>query len=180
MKKSSRGLANPVKLNPVAETKGFFQVVIETPKGSRNKFAFDPVQKVFTLSRILPAGMDFPLDFGFVPRTKAPDGDPLDVLLIMDEPCFPGIVVNARLVGIMEGEQVRKDGKKSRNDRLLAVAEATQTYVGLNDVKQVPQVLLTQLERFFMNYHQMEGLHYKALGWKGADAAKKILEKLKT
>src|SRR5580704_14286358 len=121
-KNSGKGLANPTRLKPMGKGEGLLQVVIETPKGSRNKFAFDPEQRVFSLKKVLPAGMTFPYDFGFLPQTLAPDGDPLDVLLLMDEPAYPGVVVRSRLLGVIEGEQL--DGKnKIRNDRLLAVAE---------------------------------------------------------
>jgi inorganic pyrophosphatase len=180
MKKPSSGVANPVRLDPVESENAIIQVIVETPKGSRNKFAFDPQQKIFVLRRILPVGMVFPLDFGFLPKTKAPDGDPLDVLLIMDEPGFPGVAVRARLVGVLEGEQTQENGTKSRNDRLLAVAEATQVYAGIEDLKQVPKALLSQLEEFFVNYHRIQGRQYRPLGWKGADVAMRSIEKLKS
>src|ERR1700688_2486863 len=92
-------LADPSRLSPVdRDARQTIQVVIETPKGSRNKYAFDPEQKVFQLKKVLPAGMAFPYDFGFIPRTKGGDGDPVDVLVLMDEPAFPGVVVMRRLV----------------------------------------------------------------------------------
>lgn len=89
MKRTKGGLADPTKLKPVNEKDGILQVIVETPKGNRNKFAFDPEQGIFALKKVLPAGMVFPYDFGFLPRTLAADGDPLDVLLLMDEPAFP-------------------------------------------------------------------------------------------
>src|SRR2546421_8211911 len=113
-------LANPLRLPPLDDN-GRVQVVIETPKGSRSKYAFDPDQRAFKLKKVLPEGMVFPHDFGFIPSTEAEDGDPLDVLLLMDQPAFPGCLVEARLIGVIEGEQ-SEDGKKERNDRLLAVA----------------------------------------------------------
>lgn len=86
------GLANPTRLKPFdSDDKQMLRVVIETPKGSRNKFAFAPDEHVFELKKVLPAGMTFPYDFGFVPLTKADDGDPVDVLVLMDEPAFPGL-----------------------------------------------------------------------------------------
>jgi inorganic pyrophosphatase len=88
-----KSLADPTKLKPIDKKDGFLQVIIETPAGSRNKFAFDPDQGIFALKKVLPAGMAFPYDFGFLPKTLAPDGDPIDVLLLMDEPAFPGCVV---------------------------------------------------------------------------------------
>jgi len=84
-------LADPSRLNPRdSADKQMLRVVIETPKGSRNKFAFNPDEHIFELKKVLPAGMTFPYDFGFVPSTKADDGYPIDVLVLMDEPAFPG------------------------------------------------------------------------------------------
>ena len=106
------GLADPSRLKPVDEQdKQLLRVVIETPKGSRNKFAFDAEQHMFQLKKVLPAGMAFPYDFGFVPSTLAEDGDPVDVLVLMDEPAFPGCVLSCRPVGVIEGEQKSKEGK---------------------------------------------------------------------
>src|SRR5579872_5124757 len=115
----SRSLANPVNLSPF-DDENKLQVIIETPKGSRNKYAFDPKQSVFALKKVLPAGMSFPYDFGFIPSTKAEDGDPTDVLVLMDEPAFPGCLLKCRIVGIIEGEQGKKKGAE-RNDRIVAI-----------------------------------------------------------
>src|ERR1700679_242352 len=125
-----KSLADPTKLKPIDKKDQLLQVIIETPAGSRNKFAFDPDQGIFSLKKVLPAGMVFPYDFGFLPKTLAPDGDPIDVLLLMDEPAFPGIAVKARLIGVIEGEQV--EGKKRiRNDRLVAIADANHMYANV-------------------------------------------------
>jgi inorganic pyrophosphatase len=86
-------------------------VVVETPKGSRNKYAFHPDNRVFELKKVLPAGMALPYDFGFLPSTKGGDGDPLDVLVLMDEPAFPGCVLKCRVIGVIEGEQGNKKKK---------------------------------------------------------------------
>ena len=106
------GLADPSKLKPFdSDDKKMLRVVIETPKGSRNKFAFDPKEHIFELKKVLPAGMTFPYDFGFVPSTEADDGDPVDVLVLMDEPAFPGCALTCRPIGVIEGEQGdKKDG----------------------------------------------------------------------
>lgn len=175
-KKSSKSLADPTLLKPVDKHDGILQVIIETPKGSRNKFAFDAKQKVFSLKKVLPAGMAFPHDFGFLPQTLAPDGDPIDVLLLMDEPAFPGIAVRARLIGIIEGEQLEGD-KKIRNDRLVAIAEANHMYANIKRLQDLPGQFLHELEDFFVNYHNLEGKKYKLLGCKGSDAALRMIEK---
>ena len=155
---------------------GLIQVIIETPAGSRNKFAYDPDQGIFTLKKVLPAGMIFPYDFGFVPRTIAPDGDPIDVLLLMDIPAYPGIAVAARLIGVIEGEQV--EGKKrTRNDRLLAVAEAAHRYSNVKKARDLPARWLKELEDFFVDYHKLEGKEYRLLNCKGADTAFRLIKK---
>jgi inorganic pyrophosphatase len=174
-KKESKKLADPTTLAPIDKEDGILQVIIETPKGSRNKFAFDPKQEIFALKKVLPAGMVFPYDFGFLPRTLAPDGDPIDVLLLMDEPAFPGIAVRARLIGIIEGEQI--DGKKRiRNDRLVAIAEANHMYANIRKLKDLPGRFLKELQDFFVNYHKLEGKQYKLLGCKGSAAASSLIK----
>ena len=118
------GLADPTRLKPFdGDDKQLLRVVIETPKGGRNKFAFDPKQHVFELKKVLPAGMTFPYDFGFVPSTEADDGVPVDVLVLMDEPAFPGCVLKCRVIGVIEGEQGDKKDKE-RNDRIVAIEKA--------------------------------------------------------
>lgn len=175
-KKTHPSLADPTHLKPIDKRDGVLQVIIETPKGSRNKFAFDPDQKIFTVKSVLPAGMSFPYDFGFLPRTEAPDGDPIDVLLLMDEPAFPGIAVRARLIGIIEGEQI-EGKKKTRNDRLLAVAETNHQYSNIRRVRDLPRQFLHELEEFFVNYHGLQGKKYKLLGCKNIVAAERMIQK---
>ena len=139
-------LTDPTKLKPV-DKDGILQVIIETPKGSRNKYSFDPDQKIFSLKKVLPAGMAFPYDFGFLPRTLADDGDPIDVLLLMDEPAFPGCLISARLIGVIRGEQI--DGKKRiRNDRLVAIAEANHMYANVKKLEDLPRQFVKELEDF--------------------------------
>ena len=170
-----KSLADPTRLKPISKKDGLLQVIIETPAGSRNKFAFDPDQGIFSPKSVLPAGMVFPYDFGFLPQTLAPDGDPIDVLLLMDEPAFPGCAVLARLIGVIEGEQL--DGKeKIRNDRLVAVAEANHMYANVRKLKDLPDKWVKELQDFFVNYHSLEGKKYRLLGCKGADAAMRLIK----
>jgi len=172
-----KSLANPSTLKPV-EDKDLIQVIIETPAQSRNKFAFDPEQSIFALKKVLPAGMVFPYDFGFLPQTTAPDGDPIDVLLLMDEPAFPGVAVRARLIGVIEGEQL--DGKKKiRNDRLVAVAEANHMYANIRRLSDLPGKWLKELQVFFVNYHNLEGKQYRLLGCRGSKQAMRLIRQAK-
>jgi inorganic pyrophosphatase len=172
---ASKSLADPTRLKPVNRKEGLIQVIVETPAGSRNKFAFDPDQEIFTLKDVLPAGMAFPYDFGFLPRTKGGDGDPLDVLLLMDVPAFPGISVMARLIGVIEGEQI-EGKKKTRNDRLVAIADKAHVYRKVKKLTDLPAKWIDELEVFFVNYHRLEGKKFKFLGIKGAGAAMKLIQ----
>ncbi len=175
-KKSAKALADPTRLKPVDRKSNLLQVVIETPKGSRNKYSFDPEQEIFTLKKVLPNGMAFPYDFGFLPSTLAPDGDPIDVLVLMDEPAFPGCLLHANLLGVLEGEQV--DGRKRiRNDRLIAVAEDNHSYANIRKMSDLPKQFLRELENFFVNFHQLEGKQYKLLGCHGKKQAMSLIEK---
>jgi inorganic pyrophosphatase len=150
------------------------RVVIETPKGSRNKFAYDPELLVFQLKRTLPAGMAFPYDFGFVPSTLAPDGDPLDVLVLMDEPAFAGCVLCCRLVGAILGEQKEKKNGTVRNDRLVAVDAGNERYADIRRVSDLSDQFLKELEAFFVNYHELAGEEYRILKAVGPNKAWKI------
>jgi inorganic pyrophosphatase len=174
-----KSLANPTQIKPTLKKDNLVQVIIETPAGSRNKFAFDPDQSIFTLKKVLPAGMTFPYDFGFLPQTVAPDGDPIDVLLLMDQPAYPGIAVRARLVGVIEGEQSESD-RKTRNDRLIAVAEANHAYAKVRKVTDLPEKWIKEVEEFFVNYHKLEGKKYRLLGCKGADVAQALVKKARS
>jgi inorganic pyrophosphatase len=176
MAKRPKYLTDPTQLKPVDGKDGILQVIVETPKGSRNKYAFDPKQEIFALRKVLPAGMAFPYDFGFLPRTIAPDGDPIDVLLLMDEPAFPGCAIRSRLIGIIEGEQI--DGKKkTRNDRLVAIAEANHMYANIKKLRDLPNQFLRELQDFFVNYHKLEGKEYRLLGCRGTAAASTLIKK---
>jgi inorganic pyrophosphatase len=149
-------------------------VVIETPKGSRNKFAFDAEQRVFELKKVLPAGMTFPYDFGFIPSTKAEDGDPVDVLVLMDEPAFPGVLLKCRVVGIIEGEQGKKKNKE-RNDRIVAVEDQNHSYAHVKHIDDLGKMFVRELEEFFVNYHDLQGKKYSILDVKGpAEARRRI------
>ena len=173
--KQAKHLADPTQLKPLDIDEGVLQVIIETPKGSRNKYSFDADQKIFSLKKVLPAGMAFPYDFGFLPRTLADDGDPIDVLLLMDEPAFPGCLISARLIGVIRGEQI--DGKKRiRNDRLVAIAEANHMYANVKKLDDLPKHFVKELEDFFVNYHRLEGKQYKLLGCKEAGEAMRLIK----
>jgi len=171
------GLADPAKLGPFDKSgENLIVVIIETPKGSRNKYAYDVKEHIFELKKVLPAGMAFPYDFGFVPSTLGGDGDPLDVLVLMDEPAFAGCKLSCRIVGIIEGEQ--SDGKhKERNDRVVAVESANHSYARVKHIDDLGKRFEKEIEEFFVNYHRLGGVSYRVLAVKGPSAALRAVKK---
>ncbi len=173
--KRAPGLADPTRLAPSDED-DLTVVIIETPKGSRNKYAFDPEQRIFELKKVLPAGMAFPYDFGFVPSTKGGDGDPLDVLVLMDEPAFAGCKLSCRVVGVIEGEQQADKDKPERNDRVVAVENGNHSYAHVKHIDDLGKRFERELEEFFVNYHRLSGAQYRILALKGPGAARKLIK----
>jgi inorganic pyrophosphatase len=163
------------ELPAVDPDSGRLNVVVDTPKGSRNKYKFDEQHGHWRLSKVLPLGLSFPYDFGFLPSTRGEDGDPVDVLLLMDEPAFPGCVVPARLIGVLEAEQT-EDGKTVRNDRLVAVVETPYNPAEFQSLEEVSRQRLDEIEHFFVSYNQAEGRQFKPLARRGADHAQELLE----
>ena len=172
--------AHPAATLPAFDPKtGALNAIVETPKGRRNKFKFDEERGLFVLGKVLPAGAVFPFDFGFVPSTKGGDGDPLDVLVLMDEPAFPGCLVPARLIGVIEAEQT-EEGTTVRNDRLLAVAEESSAHRDVRSIGQLSASLLDEIEHFFASYQAMEGHEFRPTGRFGPDRARALVEEAVT
>jgi inorganic pyrophosphatase len=162
------------KLPPFDRKSGKLNVVIDTPKGCRNKYAFDFKRNVYVLKAVLPKGTMFPFDFGSIAGTKGEDGDPLDVLVLMDEPAYPGIMVEARLIGVIEANQV-EHGKTERNDRLIAVAEGSNK--NINSIDDLDETLVKEIEEFFVNYNRQRGKKFTPLGRFGPKRAKRLIIK---
>jgi inorganic pyrophosphatase len=151
-------------------------VVIETPKGNRNKLAYDPELGLFVLKGVLPAGAVFPFDFGYIPATLGGDGDPLDVLVLMDEPAPVGCLVPCRLVGVIEAEQTERDGTTEKNDRLIAVASPSRSHESVASLDDVGQDLVREVEHFFESYNEIRGKRFRPTGRSGADRARELVE----
>lgn len=152
------------------------QAVIETPKGVRSKFDYDEGSGLFRLAGLLPEGMSFPLDFGFFPSTKAQDGDPLDVLVLHDEPIPTAALVAVRLIGVIEAEQTEQ-GNTVRNDRLLAVTTCSHQYERVTEVGQLGKTFVDHLTKFWVNYNALKGKTFDVRGVHGPDRAADALEK---
>jgi inorganic pyrophosphatase len=148
--------------------------VVDTPKGSAIKFKFDFKKGCYTISHILPPGAVFPFDFGSIPSTSAADGDPLDVLILMEEPSFAGCLVPVRLIGVMEANQTQ-EGKTNRNDRLIGIAAESRAYRDLHALEEVPKHLLKEIEHFFVSYNEERGRVFKVLGRFGPACAARLV-----
>ena len=149
-------------------------VIIETPKGSRIKYAYDEDTGLFLVKRALPEGMMFPFNFGFIPSTVADDGDPLDILVFNEGPLVTGCLVKARLLGVMKAEQT-ENGKSLRNDRLLAQAIPKESPCELEDI-DLTKKLMEEIEYFFVSYNRIDGKKFKVLGQSGRKKARKLVE----
>jgi inorganic pyrophosphatase len=162
-------------LEVVDEETGQINVVIETPRGSRNKMKYDPERNLFLLHRVLPAGSVFPLDFGFVPSTAAEDGDPLDILVLMDDPIYPGNLVPARIIGAIQANQTEK-GKTVRNDRLIAIAGLCPEFENVHELDDLNDNVVSQIEHFFINYNELAGRKFEPIGRADSKQARALLD----
>jgi inorganic pyrophosphatase len=154
---------------------GDLNVIVETPRGSRNKFDFDEKYKLFKLAKVLPEGMVFPFEFGFIPSTRGDDGDPLDILILMDAPTTTGCMLTARLIGVIEGVQTNEDST-GRNDRLIAIATHAHIHDEAKTLSDLDQKIVDEIEQFFVSYNKMQGSKFKPLGRHGPKRARKLLK----
>lgn len=152
-----------------------FQAIIETPRGSRCKYKYDADMNVFNLDKVLPAGFYFPFDFGLIPHTLAEDGDPIDVMVLMDEPSFPGCRVACRIIGAIEAEQT-EGGRKIRNDRIIAIPELGSSYNQIHHLEKLDKKLLHEVNHFFIAYHSYNGVKFETLRLVGPAQAIKLIE----
>lgn len=154
---------------------GAVRAIVETPRGRRSKFDYDPETGLYEQAGLLPEGMSFPLDFGFFPATKAEDGDPLDVLVLHDEPIALGALVEVRVIGVIEAEQT-EEGNTVRNDRLIAVTTASHLYQRIKTIADLGETFLEHLTQFWVNYNALKGKGFKVLGVQGPSRAADAIE----
>jgi inorganic pyrophosphatase len=155
---------------------GDYTAVIETPKGSRNKYDYDAECGVFRLKGVMPEGSSFPYDFGFIPSTLGEDGDPLDVLVLMDAPAPAGCVISVRLIGVIQAKQREDDGNWIENDRFLAVATHAHEHAAVKDLDDLRPHMLDEVEAFFENYNKLRGKEFKPVARSGPKKATKLVD----
>jgi inorganic pyrophosphatase len=155
------------------------RAIVETPQGSRSKFDYDPATGLFELAAVLPAGMAFPLSFGFVPGTRGEDGDPLDILILSEEILPMGTLVPVQLIGVIEAEQTEK-GKTVRNDRLLGKVAASHLWADVDHADQLGKSFSDDLEQFFQTYNDLRGRRFALKKVAGPKHACLLIQKAAT
>ena len=172
--KDNRG--NPIREKKEGAAERNFETIealVEIPRGSRNKYELDHQSGVIFLDRVLFSSVHYPTDYGFIPGTRAADGDPLDVLIIVEEPTFPGCRVNVRPIGLL-----RMRDEKGTDQKILAVPVADPRFDGIRDIEDLQKHWLTEIENFFSMYKELErGKRTHVEGWKNAEEAKRVLNK---
>ncbi|WP_375756316.1 inorganic diphosphatase [Corallococcus exercitus] len=164
---------------PLRGEQDALHVVVESPRGSTVKLKYDPKLQAFTLSRPLTRGFRYPFDWGFIPSTKGPDGDPLDALVYWDVPTWPGVVLPCRALGVLQVDQKKKNGKegeRERNDRLLLVPVNAIRSDHLNSYQDLSQRERQELEHFFLAVVHFADKDARILGWAGPDAAERMVQ----
>jgi inorganic pyrophosphatase len=164
------------RIRPFGPKSKYVNAVIETPKGSRTKFKYDEESGLFLFDKALPMGQTFPFDFGFLPSTRAEDGDPLDILVLTEHPTFPGCLIRANLLGVIEAEQTEK-GKTKRNDRLIAAPlEVKSGKPPANSIGRLAPALARQISEFFAAYNELQGKRFKTIRYAGPERAAKLVQ----
>jgi inorganic pyrophosphatase len=162
---------------PTRDDEGAWLAVIEASQGTRHKLKYRREWRAFVLHGVLPVGLAFPYDFGFLPSTLGDDGDPLDVLVLADEALPPGAVVPCRIVGVIEAEQHDEgEAEAKRNDRLLAVAVKSHRHGDCRELKELPANVLDEIEQFFVAFNASKRGSFRPLARRGAAAASKLVE----
>jgi len=147
------------------------EVTVEIPSGSRNKYEYDHVHHRYVLDRVLFSSVHYPCDYGFLEGSLADDGDPLDVLVLISEPTFPGCVVRARPVGVLD-----MTDDKGHDYKILAVAHDDPRYEQAMTLEDVSPHLLREIENFFSIYKELEGRETEVRGWLSVQDAQSIIE----
>ncbi|MDR1819053.1 MAG: inorganic diphosphatase [Methanobrevibacter sp.] len=156
------------ELSPGSDVPEVLNTIVEIPKGSKNKYEYDKDVESFALDRVLHSSVVYPADYGFIPQTIYDDGDPMDIMVLIDQPTFPGCVILSRPIGIMK----MIDGE-DKDFKVLAVPVNDPKYNGIEDISQVPSHILDEISEFFGTYKNLEGKKTEVLGWEDSKSAKK-------
>lgn len=156
---------------PAQPKPGVVNVLVEIPGGSKNKYEFDKDLQAFALDRVLYSSVQYPYDYGFIPNTLADDGDPLDGMVLMDEPTFPGCVIAARPIGLLE----MIDGG-DRDEKILCVPDKDPRYAQVHSLQDMPKHRLEEIGEFFKTYKNLEKKVTEILGWQDVDQVSALVD----
>ena len=159
-------MIGPGKLAP-----DIVNAVVEIPYGSRIKYEIDHITSLVKVDRVLYSPIHYPAEYGFIPHTLAPDGDPCDILVLISGATYPGVVIEARPIGVL-----RMADDKGQDDKILSVAATDPNYMHVNTMADLPPHLLRELEHFFMTYKNLESKDVRTEGWEGKEAALQFIE----
>jgi len=168
-------VSNLIKLPIDGDEKHSIRCIVETPQGSRAKIKYDPASRLFALSKELILGLSYPYDWGFIPSTLGEDGDPTDVMLLHDVATYPGMVICAFIVGVLNVSDL-KDGKRTLNPRIFAVPIGANREHEIEDVRQLSKRTRKELEKFFKHTAALESKEVDIEGWDGPKAAQAIVD----
>ncbi len=146
--------------------------IVEIPRGGKNKYEYDPHLELFRLDRVLYSSVHYPAAYGFVPGTRADDGDPLDILVMTSEPTFTGCLIEARPVGIF-----RMRDEKGEDEKVLAVPTVDPRYSEVMELSHVASHFLREVEHFFAIYKELEGKQVETFGWEERESAYQVVER---
>jgi inorganic pyrophosphatase len=150
-------------------------VIIEIPKGSRNKYEYDKEKKAIKFDRMLFSSMVYPCDYGFFPDTIALDGDAVDALVLTWEPTFPGCVIDVHPIALFDMED-----EKGRDEKILCVPKSDPLWNYIEKIEQVPPHLLKEITHFFETYKNLEKKQVVIIGWKDLETAVNVLQEAKS
>jgi len=162
-------------LKPYEDSAKCLNVIVETPKGSRVKYSYSNEKGLFIVSKALPEGMVFPYNFGFIPGTLGPDGDPVDVLVLNEEPVLSNTLLCVKPIALIKATQT-EDGKKKplRNDRIIGQAIGKESPLELRKLR-LDKAMVTEISTFFETYNKLYGKQFKVLGVAGPGKARKLV-----
>jgi len=168
---------NPIDyLEPYDESLEYLNVVVETPKGSRLKYSYNQKNGMFIISKVLPEGMVFPYNFGFVPGSLAADGDPLDVLVLNEEVIYSNTLLKVRPIAVIKATQVEEEGAAPvRNDRIIGQAVAKEPALEFRELK-LEKPTVNAISIFFETYNRLHGKKFNVLGVEGPEEAQRLAQ----
>jgi inorganic pyrophosphatase len=165
------------RLPAIDDESGLARAVIEAPRGSSVKYKFDERLNEFVVNKVLPLGAAYPFNYGFIPSTRGDDGDPLDILILMDDAAAVGAILPVRVIGMIEAQQTERSGKTVENARLLSVLETVYNPPRFRSIDDVEANILNEIQHFFISFNEAEGRKFEATGRSGPEQALAMIEK---